>query len=172
MKKPKYQPKKISIYTDGSCVGNQKCGFGGWSFVVVDVTNDRNEIIFENSNQVAGTDNNEMELVAVIEVMKYIKSIDTFHISIFTDSGYVFFGITKFAENWKKSNWKGKNRKSIKGKVRWKELVKLNDFLSDYRSISWFWIKSHSDNEFNDKAHELAKKQAKDLMEKFENGNT
>jgi ribonuclease HI len=51
----------LSIYTDGSCIGNP--GSGGWAFVCPSEKSD--------SGSVPDTTNNRMELQAIIEALKW-----------------------------------------------------------------------------------------------------
>ena len=56
------------IYTDGACSGNP--GVGGWGVVIL--INDKNPIYINGGK--LNTTNNQMELKAAIEALKYFKN--------------------------------------------------------------------------------------------------
>ena len=58
----------IRIFTDGSCIGNP--GPGGFGFVAVK----DDMVLSEKSGYELDTTNNRMELTAVIEAIKYVKT--------------------------------------------------------------------------------------------------
>lgn len=140
---------KYKIYTDGACAGNP--GPGGWGAVIFDQDEKQKNISGSEKN----TTNNRMELIAAIMSLKKIKSNS--EVIIFTDSTYVKNGITEWMKNWKKNGWKNSNKKPVKNKDLW---VKL-DKLCEANSVSWKWVKGHSNNKFNNLADELATKAIK-----------
>ena len=142
----------ISVYTDGSCLGNP--GNGGWAFLIV---GDKN-ICYRTGFEL-NTTNNQMELVAVIKALEFLKEFRD--ISINTDSNYVKQGITTWIINWKKNNWKTSKKQPVKNKELWERLDKLN--LS--KNINWSWVKAHNIDEFNNQVDTLAKKAAETLTE-------
>jgi ribonuclease HI len=133
----------IDIYTDGSCHGNP--GKGGWGiFAIHSITK---EIIEKNGYQ-KWTTNNQMELMAVIQA---ILTFPNQTINIYTDSIYVYKGITIWIKNWKKNNWTSSLKKPIKNQDLWIQLDSLN-----HSSINYYWIKGHSNHFGNDRADFLA----------------
>jgi ribonuclease HI len=141
--------KKIQIYTDGSSLGNP--GPGGWGAVFVE----NEKIIHELGGCEKNTTNNRMELMAVIETLKYIsKNYKKNHITIFADSNYVLLGITIWIFNWEKNNWKNSQKKEVMNQDLWKELI---DLIRKYdNKINWEKVKGHSGHIYNDKADEIA----------------
>ncbi len=135
--------KEVIIYTDGACSGNP--GPGGWGAVLIFGDN-----IKEISGYSSETTNNIMELTAAIESLKLIKQ--TCSIKIYTDSVYVKNGMTVWINNWKKNGWRTANKKLVKNMQIWIEL----DMLCKQHAVSWFWIKGHSDNYYNNRADFLA----------------
>ena len=135
---------KIVVYTDGACSGNP--GAGGWGVVVIE--NDK-PIYLSGGSEL--TTNNQMELTAAIEALKYFKNSS--EITLYTDSKYVKDGIEKWIINWKKNGWKTANKKPVKNKELWLELDKE---LSKH-TINWQWVKGHAGNKFNEKADMLAR---------------
>ena len=142
----------ISVYTDGSCLGNP--GNGGWAFLIV---GDKN-ICYRTGFEL-NTTNNHMELVAVIKALEFLKEFRD--ISINTDSNYVKQGITTWIINWKKNNWKTSRKQPVKNKELWERLDELN--LS--KNINWSWVKAHYIDEFNNQVDTLARKAAETLTE-------
>ena len=134
----------IQMWTDGACSGNP--GNGGWGVLIKLV--DGNQIKLSGHEQF--TTNNRMEMLAVIEGLKYLKNYSS--IIIHTDSKYVLEGITNWITNWKQNNWKSSNKKDVKNKDLWIEL----DALVNKFKIEWKWVKGHSGNVENDIADLLA----------------
>ena len=134
----------IQMWTDGACSGNP--GNGGWGVLIKLV--DGNQIKLSGHEQF--TTNNRMEMLAVIEGLKYLKNYSS--VIIHTDSKYVLEGITNWITNWKQNNWKSSNKKDVKNKDLWLEL----DTLVNKFKIEWKWVKGHSGNVENDIADLLA----------------
>ena len=133
----------IKLYTDGACKGNP--GIGGWG-VLVNTENEQRELSGFSEN----TTNNRMELVAVIEGLKFIEP--NMEIIITTDSQYVKNGINQWIINWKRNGWKTASKKPVKNKDLWVEL----DSLVQNKQIKWKWVKGHSGHPGNEKADQLA----------------
>ena len=98
----------INIYTDGSSLGNP--GRGGWGSVFVV----GEKVIHELGGSEKDTTNNRMELMAVIETLKYIiKNHKKDNVTIFADSNYVLSGVTSWIHNWEKNGWRTANKKQV-----------------------------------------------------------
>ena len=134
----------IKIYTDGSCLGNP--GNGGWAAIIIK-DGKKTQIKGFKKN----TTNNQMELLAPIQVLKKIPKGSK--VQIFTDSKYVKSGITDWIHNWKKNGWKTANKQPVKNKELWEELDLLNNELE----ISWNWVKAHSTDKLNNEVDLLAR---------------
>lgn len=135
--------KKIEIYTDGACRGNP--GPGGWGVL----------LIYEGIKKTLyggaqDTTNNRMEMQAVIEALKALKS--DCEVSLYTDSKYVMDGINKWLPGWKKRNWQTSNKKPVKNRDLWEIL----DIATQSYKIEWHWVKGHTGNPGNEKADSLA----------------
>ena len=137
----------IKIYTDGSCIGNP--GPGGWAAIILN--GDKQSII---SGKKKNTTNNQMELMAAIKALVFLKKKQK--IRIYTDSNYVKEGITNWIKIWEKNNWKTANKKKVKNVELW---IKLNT-LSNFHDIEWKWVKGHSGDPMNNMVDKLAKKAA------------
>ena len=86
---------KVTIYTDGACSGNP--GIGGWGAVMI---TSNNETILLHGG-LSDTTNNQMELIAVIKALEYLK--EPTEILILTDSKYVMNGMESWIKNWKQN---------------------------------------------------------------------
>ena len=142
----------ITVYTDGSCLGNP--GNGGWAFLIEEEKDIRYRAGFEKN-----TTNNQMELIAAIKALEFLNKYN--HITINTDSNYVKEGITNWIFNWKKNNWKTSTKQLVKNRELWERL----DNLCENKNISWCWVKAHNTSEFNNQVDELARKAAESLTE-------
>jgi len=135
-----------TVYTDGACCGNP--GIGGWGAVIL--IDDTKPIYLNGGSN--HTTNNQMELTAAIEALKYFSKSTT--LNFFTDSKYVKEGIESWIHNWKKNGWKTTVKKPVKNKELWIEL----DAQITKHIISWQWVKGHAGNVHNETADYLARK--------------
>ena len=145
----------ITVYTDGSCLGNP--GIGGWAFVLKSESKNLSHYGYEKE-----TTNNRMELTAAIKALEFLSK-DSEPITIITDSNYLKNGINNWITNWKKNNWKTANKKPVKNKDLWLIL----DDQTSLKNIIWDWVKGHSTDKYNNEADELARKAAENLIQSF-----
>ena len=136
----------IKIFTDGACSGNP--GIGGWGAVIL-IDNDNP--VFLNGG-LKDTTNNQMELQAAIQALKYFKEPKS--LTLYTDSKYVKDGIESWIINWEKNGWKTASKKPVKNKELWLEL----DSEIAKHNINWEWVKGHSGDTYNEKADSLARR--------------
>ena len=135
----------IQIYTDGSCLG--KPGPGGWAAII---TEDGKDTAISGNDP--DTTNNRMEMMAVIESLKYLHKkygrdkLPAIQINFFIDSNLIVQTLN--------SGWKKKKNQDL-----WAEIEKLTAWLN----IKWEWVKAHHKDEQNNKVDELAFKEAKKL---------
>ncbi|MFL2691410.1 MAG: ribonuclease HI [Gammaproteobacteria bacterium] len=134
----------IKVYTDGACRGNP--GPGGWGVFII--YNDSTKELFDGQKE---TTNNQMEILAAIEALKYLKDEEQ-EITLYTDSNYVRKGITEWINNWKINNWRTASKKPVANKELWIEL----DELTLNKKITWNWVKGHSGDPGNERADQLA----------------
>ncbi len=134
---------KVEIYTDGACSGNP--GIGGWGAYLKYKDN-----VKELSGFAENTTNNRMELIAAIEGLKILKKSSK--VNLYTDSVYLKDGITKWVFNWQKNNWKNANKKDVKNKDLWMQLLEV----VNKHDINWIWVKGHEGNIGNEIADNLA----------------
>ncbi|NLB28891.1 MAG: ribonuclease HI [Clostridiales bacterium] len=135
--------KKVTVYTDGACSGNP--GPGGWGAVLMYGKHRR-----ELSGGAPVTTNNRMELTAVIEALS--KLTEPCNVTLYTDSKYVSDAINKgWLSSWRRNGWRKKDG-DVKNPELWQRLVPL----LEEHSVSFVWVKGHSDNEWNNRCDELA----------------
>lgn len=134
---------KVVIHTDGACKGNP--GPGGWGAWLQ--FGDVQKELFGGE---AGTTNNRMELMAVIEALSALKrSCD---VSLYTDSQYVRKGMTEWLPAWKARGWKTADHKPVKNVDLWQRL----EALARLHHVDWHWVRGHDGDPGNEKADELA----------------
>lgn len=155
------------IYTDGSCKSNGSKTVtprGGWAYLINDGEGRK---IKMDSGKKLDTTNNQMELTAVIQALRFLSPMVSkkLPIRVVTDSTHVKNGISSWIKNWKKNGWKTAKKEPVKNKDLWKEL----DSLTESFYIKWDWVGSHSkvldteDKKFNDLVDKMAQKEA-DLL--------
>lgn len=138
--------EEVTIYTDGACSGNP--GPGGWGAILM-----YKEIKKEISGGKKDTTNNVMELTAVIEALKLLKY--PCKVKLYSDSAYVVNAfLQNWVINWQRNNWKTSDKKEVKNKELWQELIELTNI----HDITFIKVKGHSDNEYNNRCDELARK--------------
>ena len=142
---------KITIYTDGAASGNP--GKAGWGVVcIIDGK------VIELGGKSEHATNNQMELTAPIEAMKWLKGnmskrhFDISEIEIFADSKYVILGITEWIENWMKNNWRNAANKPVMNRELWEELYELNQEFKP----KWKYVEGHTGDEYNERADVIA----------------
>ncbi len=143
------QLKKVTIYTDGSCLGNP--GPGGWAAIL-----EYNGIEKELSGGAPHTTNNRMELTSVIEAFKALKH--RCEVDLFSDSKYVIDALQKgWAKAWRKNNWIKSNKQPALNPDLWETL--LNEM--SRHKVTLHWVKGHSHNEKNNRCDKLAVAESK-----------
>lgn len=148
---------RIEIFTDGACSGNP--GIGGWGALLR-----YKDIEKELSGGELETTNNRMELTAVIEALKALKTVC--NITIYTDSKYVMSGITEWMKNWKINNWKTSNKKGdVKNVDLW---LQLDDLIQKHE-IRWVWVKGHNGHPENERVDTLARDEVMKIKNAKEN---
>ena len=139
--------KPITIYTDGSSIGNP--GPGGYGIVMLVEGEDYKK---EFSQGFKLTTNNRMELLAVIIALEKIK-IKNSNVTIFTDSKYVSDAVEKgWVFDWEKKNFKNKKNPDL-----WMRFLTI---YNDHK-IKFHWVKGHSNDLYNDRCDLLANNAAK-----------
>jgi ribonuclease HI len=140
----------VSIYTDGSCLGNP--GPGGWGAILVYGDAEK-----ELSGAEDNTTNNRMELMAAIMALEALnRPVD---VTLTSDSVYLKDGITKWIHGWKKNGWKTAAKKPVANQDLWE---RLDAAIAPHR-ITWAWVKGHAGHPMNERCDELARQAAEAL---------
>ncbi len=141
----------IKVYTDGACKGNP--GPGGWGVYIQ--SNDEEKDLFGGNPE---TTNNQMEMQAALEALKYLKDKNEV-IELYTDSNYLRQGITEWIHKWKLNNWRTAAKKPVANRDLWIEISDLNENMN----VEWNWVKGHAGDPGNERADELANKGAENV---------
>ncbi len=142
--------KKITLYSDGSSLGNP--GPGGWG-TILEFNGNEKELSGGNPN----TTNNQMELQGVIEGLKALK--EPCEVQIYSDSKYVVQAINEWLRNWIKNNWKTAGKKPVKNQELWQEYLAV----SKVHTIHANWVKGHAGHPQNERCDVLARDEAEKL---------
>ena len=152
------QKDKVIIYTDGAAKGNP--GKGGWAAILF-IDKEHKEL----GGRTPHATNNQMELTAPIEALKYLKNkkmskgIFDMEIEFFSDSKYVILGITEWIFNWQKNNWRNAAKKPVLNKELWEELFELTQEFKP----KWNYVAGHTGDKWNERADEIATSFADDV---------
>ncbi len=133
-------PPPITIYTDGSALGNP--GAGGYGVVLLSGIYRK-----ELSQGFTLTTNNRMELMAVCVGLETLKNEGS-NVTIYSDSKYVVDAVEKrWVFGWEKKGYKDKKNPDL-----WQRFLRI------YRkhSVKFVWVKGHASNVENNRCDELA----------------
>ena len=90
--------RNVTIFTDGSCLGNP--GRGGWGCILRCEGHEK-----ELSGGYAHTTNNRMEIMAAIAGLEELK--EPCAVTLYTDSQYLRHAVEKkWLAGWRKNGWK------------------------------------------------------------------
>ena len=143
--------KHVDIYTDGACSNNP--GKGGWAAILIYKGHEK--VI---SGGYPETTNNRMELFAIINALLQLK--ERCDVTIYSDSAYSlepFFFV--FINDWQAKNWRTAQGNAVKNVDLWKALL----IEVKKHNVNFVKVKGHSDNEYNNRCDELARKEIKML---------
>lgn len=143
---PVSQPvKQVDIWhlwTDGSCHPNPGKGGYGWISYRDGTTEDDfkngNGEFFLDSGSKRNTTNNQMELLAVIKGLEFVKRKSS-NVVVYSDSQYVINTMTK--------GWARKKNVEM-----WNQL----DHVVKGMNVTWQWVRGHNNTLFNEAVDSLA----------------
>ena len=134
--------KKISLFSDGSALGNP--GPGGFGTILR--YNGRERIV---SGGEPHTTNNRMELRGVIEGLRALK--EPCEVEIVSDSSYVVKGINEWLAGWVRRNFA-----KVKNPDLWKAYLEA---AAPHR-IHAVWVRGHDGHEENERCDVIAREEA------------
>jgi ribonuclease HI len=136
--------KQITIYTDGSSLGNP--GPGGYATIL-----QHNGSSKELSEGFACTTNNRMELLAAIVGLESLKS--PCQVTLTSDSRYLIDAMNKgWIKGWQRKGWSRGPNKPLKNADLWQRLAKI----TPGHDITWKWVRGHTGHPQNERCDELA----------------
>ena len=131
---------RITIYTDGACKNNP--GPGGLAAILL-----WNGVERGISGCKRYTTNNEMELTALVEALKLLKSSS--ELEIYSDSNYVVNALNKgWIVKWQKDG----SIYTRPNSELWLELIKE---MSKHK-IRIHWVKGHNGDKYNEMCDKMA----------------
>ena len=134
----------VTIYTDGSSIGNP--GPGGWGAVLL-AQGHRKEL----SGGYRLTTNNRMELMAVIESLRALKRPCA--VTLYSDSKYVVDAVNQgWAQRWRANRWKRSKQGKALNPDLWETLLDLLEI----HQVTFVWVKGHADTVENERCDRLA----------------
>ena len=140
--------ERVTLYCDGSCLGNP--GRGGWAaLLVVERGGKRTEKLL--SGGTPATTNNRMELMSAIEGLRALKR--PCHVHVVTDSNYVVKGMTEWRLGWQRRGWKNSQNKPVENQDLWRALIEA----AAAHQVSWAWVKGHAGHTENERVDEAAR---------------
>lgn len=136
--------KKVTIYTDGACLGNP--GPGGYGVVLL-YNGHRKEL----SGGFRRTTNNRMEIMAAIAGLRALKQ--PCRVTLYSDSRYVVQAMSEgWAKRWRAKGWKRSATELARNPDLWAEMLDL----SEKHDVSYRWVRGHAGNSENERCDALA----------------
>jgi len=142
------ESKKVTIYTDGACLGNP--GPGGYGVVL---------LYGDNRREISGgfrlTTNNRMEIMAAIVGLEALKSPCS--VTLYSDSQYLVDAMMKgWAARWRANGWRRNKRERAVNPDLWERLLDL----SSRHRVEFVWVRGHSGNRENERCDRLSREAA------------
>jgi ribonuclease HI len=136
----------ITVYTDGSCLGNP--GPGGWAWAVPGGR-------FESGADPRST-NQRMEITAALRALEALRAeAGAAGILVRSDSTYVVNAFKqRWWAGWQRRGWRNTQGKPVANRDLWEPLLALA--LDPSARVRFEWVKGHSGDHWNDVVDELA----------------
>ena len=136
--------KSVTIYTDGSCIGNP--GPGGYGVVL---------LYSQNRKELSGgyglTTNNRMELMAAIVGLRALKTRCS--VKLHSDSAYLVTSMrAELPQRWRERGWRRSKRGKALNRDLWEQFLDL----CDRHAVKFVWVQSHSGDPENERCDQLA----------------
>ncbi len=144
LKKSAGELRRVTIYTDGACIGNP--GPGGYGVVLLSGEHRK-----ELSGGYRRTTNNRMEMLAAIVGLEALK--ERCHVTLYSDSQYLVNAVEKgWAKKWRANGWKRNKTEKALNPDLWDRLLGL----CEYHVVKFRWIRGHAGNAENERCDQLA----------------
>ncbi len=136
-------PKHVTVWTDGACVGNP--GPGGYAAVL---------LYGEHRKELAGgfrrTTNNRMELMAAIAALKALKK--PCRVTVHSDARYLVDGVmTGAMRRWRAAGWR-RGSDTVPNADLWQELLDL----CEQHEVTLVWVPGHAGAAENERCDRLS----------------
>lgn len=141
--------RRYVVTTDGACRGNP--GPGGWGARLHSFEGSDLRATKELSGALPRATNNEMELTAAIEALRWLKN-QAIPVTLVSDSQYVIKGMTEWMDGWRAKGWRKSDGKPVMNRKLWEDLIAA---VGD-REVTWQWVKGHAGHPDNERADQLA----------------
>lgn len=136
--------QRVTIYSDGACLGNP--GPGGYGTVLL-AGSHRKEL----SAGFRRTTNNRMELLGAIAGLEALNRACA--VTLWSDSQYVVKAMSEgWLENWQKRGWRTAGKKPVKNKDLW---LRMLEAVGEHQ-VEWRWVRGHTGDVENERCDELA----------------
>lgn len=133
--------KLVEAFVDGGCSPNP--GPGAYA-AILDYKGHIKEFVKDD----VGT-NNQMEMKAAILALDALQERCEIH--IYTDSQYLYKGMTMWFRQWRGNGWRNTNNDPVSNLNLWRQL----DALCRRHEVHWHWIRGHNGVPYHDRAHQL-----------------
>jgi len=164
----------IEVYTDGSF--HIKTGIGGWGTLIrYNYDTDFVTNWYDYGGKIGATSSGEMEVIGILKALTDLPN--KCNVKIYCDNQYAFKSLvdggngeltmilgrvqyTGWIRGWIKNGWKT-TKGPVKNQNLWIDVMNQCNRLLKYGSVvNFFWVKGHSNDEYNDIADDLARKGA------------
>ncbi len=155
--------QEVSVYTDGSCMGNP--GPGGWAWAA--------EVGLYTSGAEASTTNQRMEVTAALEAVQWLVDggiAEIGHgvpggshggaVTVVSDSNYLVNCFRqRWWEGWMRRGWKNSRGDRVANRDLWEPLLHL--VLDGPLAVHFVWVRGHSGHPMNELVNDLAQEAAR-----------
>lgn len=145
------------IYSDGGCYSSR----GAWAATIRHrITTDSGSIEKCLNAYVTETTNNRMELIGVLEGLRYLTSIRIQDgermivprtVLLVSDSQYVMKGVSDYLDGWVQRSWKTSSGSAVKNQDLWEAMVL---FKNQFR-LTTQWVRGHSGHPENERCDKI-----------------
>ena len=145
----------LTFYTDGACSGNP--GPGGYGVVEYDIKS--NTIFYTYSEYFKNVTNNQMELKAILHVIKLAAADKENSYLVYSDSAYAVNSINTWMYEWARNGWINSKKKPVENLDLIQEIYSYLEFPMENFDLRK--INGHSGHLGNELADALAKNNMK-----------